>query len=51
MTAKKTPKKTGPAPARLVIDANWKDAVKHAMTKPKPKPATPAKKSKRPRSK
>ena len=45
-----TAKKRGPAPDRLKIDGDWKDAAKKAMAKGKP-PATKPTGKKKPRCK
>ena len=41
------PRKTGPKPETLVIDGDWKDAVKQALKKGKPPAAKKATKTKR----
>jgi hypothetical protein len=40
---KQPAKKTGPAEDRLKIDGDWKDAMKAATNKPKPKTGWPKK--------
>lgn len=38
MPKKQVAKKRGPKPKTLKIEGDWKDAVKHALKRGKPKP-------------
>ena len=41
---KAAPKKRGPKPETLRVEGNWKDAVKHALSRGKPPSDAPPKK-------